>query len=214
MFLILGTTGDKFQLGVQIRASVSGVVLRPSKERKLPGKKKRWQKRKSHATETFTPACAYTCILRYYYSLLLQVRAVWCKRPAAEEITLGSELRDQPGPRSAQVALDIRGQGSSCTQNTPSGVCADKTGTGAPQNEMATRMRWMNELRRSKILLFPFLNASLLFFFFLFSRTLLLARSDFTSHSAMLSIHLVVCLSMAGPVLNWPPPTPLPTQYS
>ncbi len=41
-----------------------------------------------------------------------------------------------------------------------------------------------------------------------FSGALLIARSDFTSHSAMLSVCLVVCLSIAGPVLNWPPPYP------
>ncbi len=47
-----------------------------------------------------------------------------------------------------------------------------------------------------------------------FSRALLVARSDFTSHSAMSSIRPVVCLSMVGPMLNWPPPYPLPTQHN
>ncbi len=42
----------------------------------------------------------------------------------------------------------------------------------------------------------------------IFSRALLLARSDSTSHSAMLSVQLSVYGRTPPPVLNWPPPTP------
>ena len=49
--------------------------------------------------------------------------------------------------------------------------------------------------------------------FIFFSHALLLTRSDSTSHSAMSSVQLSVH-GRTPPMLNWPPPYPLPTQHS